>query len=258
MTGLVLLAVLAGAPEPSAVVLARRLSVSAAEAEVLVDRIGQRLELPAALSAAQTQQRLNALALRDATGCGGEAACHAELARQLGVRWLVLVSVSRISQDESLALELFDATTERVVDTESVLLETPGEVPLGSVAGFRARVVQHLGPLDVTPRASPQEVPVVMQPIAVPVAPAWRPLRLVVGAVGVAALGTAVGFLFSGFSLRGQLGEGERGMDGLVRSALSGSQAQQLNAASTVQLSLSGALGALGLGLLGVSIVWPW
>ena len=254
MTGPLLLALMTAAPEPSAVVLARRLTVSSAEATVLVDRIAQRLDLPGALAPAETEKRLQGLALRDAMSCGGQSACHAELARQLGVRWLVLVSVSQIAQDESLALELFDAAGEAVVASESVLLETPGEVPLASVSGFRAVLLEHVAPRS-EPAPAAAVAPVVVQPIAVETNP-WPPGRLVVGSLGVAALGTAVGFFISGLVLRAQLADGPRGMDGMVRSALSGSQAQQLQTSATVQLSLSAGLGAVGIGLGVVTFVW--
>lgn len=259
MTPLVVLALLLGAGEPVeevATVLARRVSVSAAESSILVERVTQQLDVPGALSVAETQKRLARVAMKDGTPCNGKAECHQELGRQLKVAWLVLVSVSQIAQDQSLALELFDVEGGVVREHESVLLEVRGEIPRSSTEGFRRRLVQVIQPAQPEVVLVPE---VKVEPVVVPVAapePKVSHLKsLVAGGIGIAALGTGVGLLISGLSLRGQLGEGPM-RSGMVLSPLTGAQAEAIQRASVVQVSLSAVLGLVGLGLGGLALWW--
>lgn len=257
---------LALAAEPTtATILVRRTAVPQVEAERLMDKLTRRLAVPGLLEYAESQKRLGAVALKDGTTCGGKSDCHVELARQLRVEWLVLVSVSQIAQDQSLALELFQVSTQAVVENESVLLPKRGEVPGEVLEGFSARVTKRLEPVVVKP---PVDAPVVVSvvPEPKPVAPvlvAEVPVArshaagLVVGGLGVAALGVGVGLLINGLAMRAPLSSGMVGADGRVRSEVPGSQAQAINDASSVQFAIAGAAGAVGLALGGTAIaIW--
>ena len=132
--------------EPSAaVVLSRKVSLSQAEAAAVVAQSAALLREGGAplLPDSQLGHRLSMLGLKDATTCGGKSACIGEIGRQLKVDWLVLVNVSRVAGDRSLALELFDVGLLTVVDKESLLLpggtQLTGELLKGFVARIKAR-----------------------------------------------------------------------------------------------------------------------
>lgn len=264
MVSHVLLLVLAAEPN-TATILVRRTAVSPAEATGLMTRVTQRLAVPGLLEFNESQRRLSTFALKDGTTCGGKPDCHAELGRQLEVGWLVLVSVSQIATDQSLALELFNVSSQEVLERESLLLPKRGEVPAAMLDNFAARVSTRVLPALVEPR--PVDVPVVttlLRPVEVkqPVLPPSPPPRshaggIVLGAVALAAIGAGVGLLVNGLGTRGKLLQGTPGEDGRLRSDVSSAQAKALNDSASLQLGLAGGAGALGLAL-GATAVIVW
>lgn len=249
------------APANTATILVRRTGVSAAEAATLTRQVGERLSSPAVLDFIESQRRLSTFGLGDGTTCGGKPECHAEVGRQLGVAWLVLVSVSQIAQDQSLALELFEVGKEKVHERDSVLLPQRGEVPAALLESFARRVAAHVSsptgdaPLntDLTPKdPGPGDG-------LLPVAPPTRShaASFVLGGVALAAIGVGVGLLVNGLSLRGQVTSGTPGEDGWVRSELTGAEAAQRNDAASVNFGIAGAAGAVGLAL-GATAIATW
>ncbi len=260
-----LLLLLALTAEPNtATILVRRTAVTPAEANAVMQKVTQRLAVPGLLEFSDSQRKLSAFALKDGTTCGGKPDCHAELGRQLQVGWLVLVSVSQIAQDQSLALELFNVASEQVLERESLLLPKKGEVPTEMLDGFAARVSARVLPALVEPKKL--DVPVVttlLRPLEArqPVLPLHPPRSqaggIVLGAVALAAMGAGVGLLVSGLNTQARLSQGTPGEDGRIRSTLTGSQANAVNDSATLQLGLAGAAGAVGLGL-GVTAIIVW
>lgn len=258
---LILLAL--AAESNTATVLVRRTGVTPAEATGLMQKVTQHLAVPGLLEYSESQRLLSSFALKDGTTCGGKPACHSELGRQLEVGWLVLVSVSQIAQDQSLALELFNVRSEQVLERESVLLPRRGEVPTTVLDGFAQRVSARVLPALVEPKII--EVPVVttlLRPLEKPPAPPPPPPRshaggVVLGVVALAAIGAGVGLLVNGLNTQARLNQGTLGEDGRLRSELTGSEAKSLNDSASLQLGLAGGAGAVGLAL-GVSAVIVW
>lgn len=254
--------------EPTtATVLVRRTAVSSAEAGALMSKVAAQLAVPGLMLYPESQRRLSAFALKDGTTCGGKASCHAELGRQLGVTFLVLVSVSQIARDQSLALELFDVATEEVVEQESLLLRKRGDVPAAMLDSFAARITEHTRPPPApppedTPKVTvlvPPPPPVEPAPVLPPAPPPERSHAgaVVLGVGAAAAVGAGVALLISGLNTRAALSAGQLGDDGRVRSELMGAQAQQQNDAANLQLGLAGGAGALALGL-GAGAILAW
>ena len=247
----------------SATVLVRRTAVSPAEATALIRQVTQRLAVPGLLEYAESQRKLSAFALKDGTTCGGKPDCHAELGRQLEVGWLVLVSVSQIAQDQSLALELFNVATAQVMERESVLLPRRGEVPAAILDDFATRVSARVLPALVEPRpVLVPQVATLLRPVevkqpVVPPPPKSHVGGVVLGAVALAAIGAGVGLLVSGLGAQAKVKQGTAGDDGRVLSELSGSQAKALNDSATLQLGIAGGAGAVGLAL-GITAVIVW
>lgn len=247
--------------EPNtATVLVRRTGVTPAEATALMRQVTQRLAVPGLLEYAESQRKLSTFALKDGTTCGGKPDCHSELGRQLEVGWLVLVSVSQIAQDQSLALELFNVGSAQVLERESVLLPRRGEVPAAMLEDFAGRVSARVLPALVEPKpVLIPEVNTLLRPLEVkqplpPPPPKSHAGGIVLGAVAVAALGAGVGLLVNGLSTQAKVKQGAPGEDGRVLSELSGSQAKALNDSASLQLGLAAGAGAVGLAL-GVSAV---
>ena len=217
----------------------------------------QRLAVPGLLEFSESQRKLGLFALKDGTTCGGKPECHSELGRQLEVGWLVLVSVSQIAQDQSLALELFNVGSAQVLERESVLLPRRGEVPAAMLDDFaRAGVGAGAagaggaqaggGAAGDHPAAAHRGEAAGASSSAAEVS---RGGGIVLGAVAVAAVGAGVGLLVNGLSLQAKVKQGAPGEDGRVRSELSGSQAKALNDSAGLQLGLAAGAGALGLAL---------
>lgn len=249
------------APANTATLLVRRTGVSAADAAALTRQVGGRLASPAVLDFAESQRRLSTFGLGDGTTCGGKPECHAEVGRQLGVSWLVLVSVSQIAQDQSLALELFEVAKEKVHERDSVLLPQRGEVPAALLDSFAARVAAHVSPRPGDAPLTTDLTPKDLEPAdgLPPVAPAGRShvASFVLGGVALAALGVGLGLLVNGLSLRSQVTSAAPGDDGWMRSELTGAEAVKRNDAASVNFGIAGAAGAVGLAL-GATAVATW
>lgn len=259
-----LLLTLALSAEPNtATVLVRRTGVSVQEANSVMQKVTQHLSVPGLLEFSESQRKLSSFAMKDGTTCGGKSACHAELGRQLEVGWLVLVSVSQIGNDQSLALELFNVSSEQVMERDSLLLPSRGEVPTEILEGFSKRVAARVLPAVLQPR--PIEVPVVptlLRPLELerPVAPPPPKSHaggIVLGVVALAAIGAGVGLLVNGLNTQARLSRGTPGEDGRIRSDLTGSEAQSVSSSATLQLGLAAGAGAAGLAL-GVTAVVVW
>lgn len=259
-----LLLSLALCAEPNtATVLVRRTGLSVQEANGVMQQVTQHLSVPGLLEFSESQRKLSSFAMKDGTTCGGKAACHAELGRQLEVGWLVLVSVSQLGGDQSLALELFNVGSEQVLERQSLLLPKRGEVPTEMLDGFAQRVSTRVLPAVLQPK--PIDVPVVptlLRPLEVqrPVAPPPPKSHaggIVLGVVALAALGAGVGLLVNGLNTQARLSRGTPGEDGRIRSELTGSEAQSVNSSATLQLGLAAGAGAAGLAL-GVTAIVVW
>ena len=257
------LLLLLSAESNSATVLVRRTAVTPVEATALMRQVTQRLAVPGLLEYSESQRKLSAFALKDGTTCGGKPDCHAELGRQLDVGWLVLVSVSQIAQDQSLALELFNVGTAQVMDRESVLLPRRGEVPAAVLDDFAARVSARVLPALVEPKpVLVPQVTTLLRPIEVkqPVVPPPQKSHvggIVLGAVALAAIGAGVGLLVNALGTQAKVKQGVPGEDGRVLSELTGAQAKALNDSAALQLGIAGGAGALGLAL-GITAVIVW
>lgn len=255
--------------DPSAaVVLVRKTAVKDAEASALTEKVASRIGVPAIVPYADSQKRIATLGLKDATNCNGAADCHAEIGKLLRVDWLILVSVSQIASDQSLALELFKVEKGEVVERDSLLLEKRGEVQAPQLEAFGKKVRDRIsGVSEPKPTDVPVKPPEVVNPVTDPnivvkppdpVVPPPAPEKshvasIVLGGVGVAALGVGVGLLINGLSQRAAL-NGTAGADGYLRSDLMGSQAVRINDATSVQFGIAGGAGALGLGLITTAI----
>ncbi|MBL8916392.1 MAG: hypothetical protein JNM17_37170 [Archangium sp.] len=275
LSALVILALSATEPT-TAVVLARRTAAPAGEAASLTEKVATRMNNALVVPAAETRKRLGALGLKDATTCNGGADCLVEIARQLKVEWLVLVSVSVIAKEESLALEIFSVAKAEVVDRESLLLPRRGDVQASQLESFSKKLSEtqkppEPPPVEVKPDPPPVEVkpdtPVVTNVVPppvepqIPVVPAQPPPprsragSFLLGGVGIAAIGAGVGLLINGLLMRAPLQVGTMGPGGLLYSELRGTEAQRINEASTLQLGLAGGAGAVGLALLTTAII---
>jgi hypothetical protein len=269
-----LLPTLLAAAEPDTlVVLSRRVSVPPAEAQAVVkETTTLLLEAGAPLvDATEAGQRLSKLGLKDATTCNGKPVCHAEFGKQLKVSWLMLVSVSRVAGDRSLALELFDVAGKVVADRESLILPKGTALTRAPLEDFAARLKARLAPAPVTAELPPAKLetdtpskPVLTPQNTVtelpPPLPAPEPkshvTSFILGGAGVAALGAAVALFVVGATTQAQV-QGTAGVDGRVRSTLTGSEAQAAAGAASLQLGLGGAAAAVGLGL-GTTAVVLW
>ena len=266
LTALLLISLTA---EPNAaVVLARKTSVSAGDATALTEKVAQRIVLPTLMPYADSQKRIASLGLKDATNCSGAADCHTEIGKLLKVEWLILVSVSQIATDQSIALELFRVGKGDVVERESLLLEKRGDVKADQLEAFARKVAERVGgksdaPLVKNDPVDPPKDPNLSDPKVNPQPPPLLPpppppekshaTSFAVGGLGLAALGVGVGLLVSGIVQREPL-NGTVREDGIRRSDLTGSQAMTLNDATSVQLGIAGATGAVGLGLITTAI----
>lgn len=245
------------AAEPStATILARRTGASPADAAALTRQVAARLSGPAFVAYAESQRRLSAFGLSDGTTCGGKPECHAEVGRQLGVQWLVLVSVSQIAQDQSVALELVEVATEQVHERDSLLLPRRGEVPIELLERFAERVVLRVQGSDA-PRAARLEPRPGDPSLPLEAPPRSRVGNVLLGTAALAAIGVGVGLLVNGLSLREGVARGTPGDDGRLRSDLTGGQAQAQNDQASVMFGLAGGAAALGL-VLGTTAVLTW
>lgn len=259
------------AAEPTTlVVLSRKVSVTPAEAVAVVSQTTTLLSEAGApvIDAAEANRRLAKLGLKDATTCSGKPACAAEFGKQLKVDWLVLVSVSRVAGDRSLALELFHVAGKTIADRESLLLPKGTPLTREPLDAFAGRLKERLqGPpatADLPPEKKPADAPLntALTPQVVadelpplpPPEPKGHAVSWVLGGAGVAALAAGVVLLVVGASTQAQV-MGTAGADGRVRSPLTGRQAQAAAGTASAEVGIGAALGAVGLGLGATAVV---
>ena len=200
--------------------------------------------------------------------CSGKPACAAEFGKQLKVDWLVLVSVSRVAGDRSLALELFHVAGKTIADRESLLLPKGTPLTREPLDAFAGRLKERLqGPpatADLPPEKKPADAPLntALTPQVVadelpplpPPEPKGHAVSWVLGGAGVAALAAGVVLLVVGASTQAQV-MGTAGADGRVRSPLTGRQAQAAAGTASAEVGIGAALGAVGLGLGATAVV---
>lgn len=259
-------------PPALAVLLARRVSVSAKDACQLTAQVVDALgggQCPGLVTGPDTARRLAKLGLKDATTCGGKPACLTEFGRQLGVGFLVLTSVSKVAGERSLALELYDVAQGAVVEKDSLLLPKGQKLPADLVTGFVTRVKARLAPPPPEPTTKPAAAPdapvattltpapteAPLPPPPPPPAPKSHTASWALGAGALAALGAGAALLAVGLSTQGQVNAGPVGDDGRVRSPLTTTEAQAKAGTAGLQLGLAGAAAAVGLGLSTTAVV---
>ena len=266
--------ILAAAEPSTLVVLSRKVSVSPAEAAAVVTQVTTLLEEAGApvVTASEANRRLSKLGLKDATTCNGKAACAAEFGKQLKVEWLILISVSKVAGDRSLALELFDVAGRAVADKESLLLPKGTALTREPLEGFVGRLKAKLSPTLPTAAIPPEkkgdaplatsltpETSTVTQlppPLPLP-EPKSHTASFILGGAGVVALGVGIALFVMSGTAQGQVNAGTMGADGRVRSGLTGSQAQAAAGSASAFAGLGVATAAIGLGL-GTTAVILW
>jgi hypothetical protein len=255
-----MLASMAVAAEPVALVLARRTGVSAPDAAGVVLSATGAFQLPGLIEAPETALRLARLGLKDATACKGREACLAELGKQLEVRWLVLVSLSQLGVERSLGLELLQVDAEKVVEREAVLLPSDTWLVPEATEPFLNRVNARLAAaarLEEALRTGLVPVPGPRLPaLDVSPGPAPHATAFALGGSGAALLVGAAALLVVGLASQAELSRGTL-RDGQVHSELTASQAQAAAARATGELAGAGVAAAVGLGL-GVAAVFTW
>jgi hypothetical protein len=264
--------------EQTVVLLSRRTATSAAVAKGVTADASRLLAsegVPLAMSTEAALQQLARISVKDSASCNGKKACLAELGRQLKVPWVVLVSVAVIDHELSVGLELLRVSDETVVETDSLLLPRKGKLDAALLQGFAGKVKSKLAPpppptpevkKDEPPRQvdapvaaelTPQKTEEPLLPPPPPPPARSRAPSLVLGGVGVASLLAGAALLTVGLVSRGPLTAGMAADDGRVRSTLTYTDAQQLNASSSM-LIFSG-LAALVVGAgLGTAAVLTW
>lgn len=264
-----------------AVVVGRRTSVTSADAHAFArsvsTQLGQR-GVPVKLDADAARTALTRLNVKDAAACNGRKACLTELGRQLGVAWLVALSVAQVGSDRSVALDLLEVSTAAVAEREAVILPPGAVLSAESFAGFVERVKGRLSPsptpapalvdrpLVEPPPAPPPlvaEVPVVpvapvgvTAPVPAPEAPRNRTTSVVLGVAAGAALIAGGVLLASGLSARADATRTEL-VDGERRSPWTAGEAQARAGAANGLIGVAAGVGAVGLGL-GVATVVTW
>ena len=267
--------ILAVAEPSTLVVLSRKVSVTPAEAAAVVTQATTLLDDAGApvVTASDATRRLSKLGLKDATTCNGKPACAAEFGKQLKVDWLILVSVSKVAGDRSLALELFDVAGRAVVDKESLLLPKGTALTREPLEGFVARLKAKLGPTlklaPTPPEKQPGDAPVAtaltpenstvtqLPPPLPPPEPKGHTTSFILGGAGVVALGVGLALIVMSATAQGQVNAGAMGADGRVRSPLTGSQAQAASGTASAEAGVGVASAAIGLGL-GTAAVILW
>jgi hypothetical protein len=256
--------------EPSAlVVLSRKVSVPPAEAAAMVTQTTSLLLDSGAplVDAPEANRRLAKLGLKDATTCAGKPACAAEFGKQLKVDWLVLLSVSRVAGDRSLALELFDVAGKTIADRESLILPKGTALTREALDAFAGRLKARLLPppptaeipLEKKTSDAPLKTELTPQTVQTPpplppAEPKGHAASWILGGTGVAAIAAGVVLMVIAASTQAQV-TGTAGPDGRVRSSLSGSQAQAAAGTASVEVGVGAAAAAVGLGLGATAVV---
>lgn len=264
-----------------AVVVGRRTSVTPADAHGLARSVSAQLagrQVPLKLDADASRAALVRLGVKDAAACSGRKACLTELGRQLGVAWLVSLSVAQVGSDRSLALDLLQVSTGAIAEREAVILAPGATLAADAFSAFAERVRQRVAPAAAPPpvvdrpvvEAPPPPPPLVSPPVVTPPAstaavqvapstpepPRSRAAPVVLGIAAGASLVAAGVLVASGLAARSEAYRTERVGDE-QRSPYTASEVQARAGAANGQLGVAGGVGAVALGL-GVAMVLTW
>ncbi|MBM4778659.1 MAG: hypothetical protein GQE15_13225 [Archangiaceae bacterium] len=257
VTFVTLVAVLSA--EPTAVLVQARSGISVDEfkkATTVIDaelsRVGD------AWSLEDTQKRLKAAGLGDASTCGGKQACLLELSKKLQARFVVLLSVSKVGRDRAWALAGFDVASGSLLAREDWLDETNGDVSV-PVVRFADRLAPLVKPVQkdapVVAKLDPQPPPPPPLVVVEPAASKPLPKILLIGA-GVAAA-AAVGLAIGSAVTAGQLNQVTTGPDGLKLSSMTAAQAQTTASTANALTGAAIASGVVAAGL-GTGAILTW
>ncbi len=267
-----------GGATSTTTLLVRRTTVAPAPASALTREAAGLLEkggLPMTVSPEVAVRGLAKAGVVDSATCNGKKACVAELGRQVGVAWVVAVSISQVEGDRSLALELVQVSDATVAARDSVLLVPGATLTAEALAAFAQRAAQVVGVAPPRESAPGSVAPVTPPgpadaPVVTPLTPTEAPVAVVVaapavahtgslvlGSVGGAVLVASVASLVLGLTGRAALSAGPRDAQGQVHSTLSGGDAQALSDRANLQLGLAGAGAAVAAGL-GAAAFFTW
>jgi hypothetical protein len=148
-----LCAVLAADPS-MAVVIGRRTAVPPGDARTITNDVSALLQqsgVTGLIDPQETNLRLAKMGMKDATTCAGKRGCIAEIGRQLQVKWLVLISLSEVAAERSIAIELLEVASETITAAESMLLPQKTKISSDLLDGFNAQELRQVSPapLDV-------------------------------------------------------------------------------------------------------------
>ena len=161
----------AAEPTGTAMVVSRRTNVTSAEARTLsasAATLLAQLGVPLTVAPDAATIRLAKLGLRDSATCGGRKACIAELGHQLKVAWIIALSVSKVDDDRSVALELIRVSDKTVVEKDAVILPPKAALEAELLSGFAARCRAVLVPGAAVTTPPPEDSPTVSQPVTPP------------------------------------------------------------------------------------------
>ncbi|MDP3506158.1 MAG: hypothetical protein Q8S33_37815 [Myxococcales bacterium] len=250
------------------VLLGRRTGTSVAEGGALTAKVASALSahgVSVSMNPVEASAALKRLGFPDASRCSGQRACLVELGRQLGVAWVVSVSVTSIKQERSVGVELIAVADGSSPEKDAVLLLPKAELTPDLLASFASRVKNRWTPIEQPPPmvalAEPTVALEVSHPVELPTPPAPEPrtqaASWVLGGAGLAALVASGVLLGSALVTRG--GIYEPGTDSLGRrvSSLTFEEATARNMQANTAFIFSAALGALA-AVLGLTAVVLW
>lgn len=257
VTFVTLVAVLSA--DPTAIVVQARAGVSVDEFKKATTVIDAELSRVAeAWSLDETQKRLKAAGLGDASTCSGKQPCLLELARKLQSRFVVLLSVSKVGRDRAWALAAFDVANGNQLAREDWLDETNGDISV-PVVRFADRLAPLVKPVQkdapVVAKLDPQPQPPPPMVVVEPTPSKPLPKILLIGA-GVAAA-AAVGLAIGSAVTAGQLNQVTPGPDGLKLSSMTAAQAQSTASTANALTGAAIASGVVAAGL-GTGAVLTW
>lgn len=257
VTFVTLVAVLSA--DPTAIVVQARAGLTADEFKKATTVIDTELSRVAeAWSLEDTQKRLKAAGLGDASTCGGKQACLLELSKKVQARFVVLLSVSKVGRDRAWALAAFDVANGSQLAREDWLDESNGDVS-GPVVRFADRLAPLVKPVQkdapVVAKLDPQPPPPPPLVVVEPVASKPLPKILLIGA-GVAAA-AAVGLAIGSVVTAGQLNQVTTGPDGLKLSSMTAAQAQSTASTANGLTGAAIASGVVAAGL-GTGAILTW
>lgn len=258
VTFVTLVAVLSA--DPTAIVVQARAGLSVDEFKKATTVIDAELSRVAeAWSLEDTQKRLKAAGLADASTCGGKQACLLELSKKLQARFVVLLSVSKVGRDRAWALAAFEVASGNQLAREDWLDETNGDVSV-PVVRFADRLAPLVKPVQkdapVVAKLDPQPPPppplVVVEPAAAS-KPLPKILLIGAGVAAAAAIGLAIGSVVTA----GQLNQVTTGPDGLKLSTMTAAQAQSTASTANTLTGAAIASGVVAAGL-GTGAILTW